>query len=67
MPNWGGQELEQGRSRAGPTVGPGRAEAGQGRNRAEVGTGQEQGRIRGKSRSRAGLGRATFYGKEIEV
>ena len=41
--NWGVQELEQGRSRAGPRVGPGRAEAGQkqGRSRAEVGTGQE--------------------------
>ena len=29
LPNRGGQELKQGRSRAGPRAGPGRAEAGQ--------------------------------------
>ena len=36
-----GQELEQGRSRAGQRAGPERTEAGQGRSRVEVGTGQE--------------------------
>ena len=41
LPNWGGQELEHGRSRAGPRAGPGRVEAELGRSRAEVGTGLE--------------------------
>ena len=55
LPNWGGQEQEQGRSRARAGAGPrraeagkgrSRAEAGKGRSRAEVGTGHEQGRSR---------------------